>query len=358
MEEKQRMRMRMMLLEEDDIKKKSNNKYTTTLLLCLLSCVVLVQLMPLLNGISSSSSDSIYRGLRNDPPSTYALNLDSYSKLVSTGAETYESDVFQSGGYNWTLTLYPKGKTRDGGADHISLYLKPYNTKSLPQGWEILTKISFFVQNKPRNKYLVVEEKEVQRFNAAKTEWGIGKLIQLSTFSNENNGYLMGDKCQFGAEVLVLKPNPNSEQLSFFDKGNFNWTMLHFSRLEESRFVYSDEFTVAESNWKVRVAPKGDGDGWRNYLSIYLELSETTTQSLRVNEKVYARASIVVRNINPSKNIQRQLGKWYSREVPSLGFQQFMSLADLHSPSKGYLVGDRLTLEIHFHLVSKTHYIP
>lgn len=54
---------------------------------------------------------------------------------------------------------------------------------------------------------------------------------------------------------------------------------------------------------KVRVAPKGDGDGWSNYLSIYLELSENTTQSLRVNEKVYARASIVVRNTNPSKNI-------------------------------------------------------
>ncbi|KAG2325130.1 hypothetical protein Bca52824_007858 [Brassica carinata] len=348
--------MRMMLLEEYDMKKKKN-KYSTTLLLCLLSCVVLVQLIPLLNGISNSS-DSIYRGLRNDPPSTYTLDLDSYSKLVSTGAETYESDVFQSGGYNWTLTLYPSGNTRDGGADHISLYLKPYNTESLPQGWEILTKISFFVQNKPRNKYLVVEEKEVQRFNAAKTEWGIGKLIQLSTLSNEKNGYLVGDKCQFGAEVLVLKPNPNSEQLTFFDKGNYTWRMLHFSRLEESKFVYSDEFAVAGSNWKVRVAPKGDGDGWRNYLSIYLELSETTAQSLRVNEKVYVRASIVVRNTNPSKNIQRQLGKWYSREVPSLGFQQFMSLAELHSPSKGYLVGDRLTLEIHFHLISKTHYFP
>ncbi|CAH8310272.1 unnamed protein product [Eruca vesicaria subsp. sativa] len=348
--------MKMMLLEGDDIRKRKN-KYSTTLLICLLSCVAFVQLKPLLNG-SSSSSDSIYRGLRNDAPSTYALNLDSYSKLVSTGAETYESDVFQSSGYNWTLTLYPSGNTKDGGADHISLYLKPYNTKSLPQGWEILTRISFFVQNKPKKKYLVVEEKEVQRFNAAKTEWGIGKLIQLSTFSNEKNGYLDGDKCQFGVEVLVLNKNPNSEQLSFYDKGNFTWTILHFSQLDESKFVYSDEFAVADSNWKVRVAPRGDGDGWRNYLSIYLELSETTTQSLRVNEKVYARASISVLNTDPSENIQRQLGKWYSREVPSLGFQQFMSLVDLHSPSKGYLVGDRLTLQIQFHLISKIHYTP
>ncbi|ESQ36849.1 hypothetical protein EUTSA_v10008117mg [Eutrema salsugineum] len=342
--------MRMMLLEEDE-KKKKKNKYTATLLLCLLSCLVLVEVMPLLNG----GSNSISRGFRDAPPSTYALNLGSYSKLVSTGTETYESDVFQSGGcYNWTLTLYPSGNTRDNGADHISLYLRLDKPSSLPQGWEVHTKISFFVQIKPRNKYLVVEEREVQRLDAAKTEWGIGKLMQLSTLLNEKNGYLVGDKCQFGAEVIVLKPYHNSERLSFLDKpenGNFTWKMLHFSRLEEYKFVYSDEFAVAGSNWKVRVAPRGDGDGWRNYLSIYLELS---TQSLRVNEKVYAKASIRVLNTNPSNNIQRQLGKWYSREVPSLGFQRFMSLVDLHDHSRGYLVGDRITIQIHFHLVSTT----
>lgn len=49
-------------------------------------------------------------------------------------------------------------------------------------------------------------ETAVQTFDATKSEWGIGKLMPLSTFLNEENGYLVGDKCEFGVEITLLQP--------------------------------------------------------------------------------------------------------------------------------------------------------
>ncbi|XP_010544361.1 PREDICTED: uncharacterized protein LOC104817003 [Tarenaya hassleriana] len=364
--------MMMSLLEDE--KRKINYHRRSFLMISLFSCLFLVSffsfLKPSFNGVSlslslslsnsnSPSFGAVNRSLRDRPPSTYALNVDSYSKLVATRTEKYESDVFQAGGYDWTLVLYPTGNTKDNGANHVSLYLSVYNPGSLDKNWEIYTQIKFFVYNKPRNKYLTVEDTEVQRFDAAKTEWGLGQVITLETFNNGKNGYLVGDSCQFGVEVVVLRPYQNSERLTLYEKPadrKFTWRILAFSRLDKSKFLYSGDFLVAGSKWKLRVAPGGDGDGWGNSLSVYVELHDT--QSFRVNEKVYARANIRVLNSDPSKNAQKQLGKWFSKNVPALGFQKFMPLSDLNDPSKGYVVGDRLNLEVEFDLVSKTQYTP
>jgi len=47
-----------------------------------------------------------------------------------------------------------------------------------------------------------------------KTEWGIPKALDLSTFHSTSEGFLVNDCCILGAEVLVLKGDNKAASFS------------------------------------------------------------------------------------------------------------------------------------------------
>jgi hypothetical protein len=55
------------------------------------------------------------------------------------------------------LVLYPNGKKNSNGNGHISLYLAISTTKDLHLGWEVNAKITFFVFDQIRDKYLCIQ---------------------------------------------------------------------------------------------------------------------------------------------------------------------------------------------------------
>lgn len=93
----------------------------------------------------------------------------------------------------------------------------------------------------------------MKRYNAAKKEWGFGKLISLSIFENTNNGYIVQDTCSFGAEILIVKPAEIQEKVTFISNpphNVFTWKILRFSSLED-KFYYSADFLVGDRYWLV-----------------------------------------------------------------------------------------------------------
>ncbi|KAM7470610.1 hypothetical protein LguiA_008793 [Lonicera macranthoides] len=91
-----------------------------------------------------------------------------------------------------------------------------------------------------------------RRFNAMNTEWGFPKLLQLTTFKNSDNGYLVDDCCIFGAEVFVSNPLPKGETISIINvpktSSSFKWAIQNFSRLKQD-VVTSQVFTAAGHTW-------------------------------------------------------------------------------------------------------------
>ncbi|KAK0597490.1 hypothetical protein LWI29_025849 [Acer saccharum] len=112
------------------------------------------------------------------------------------------------------LWIYPTGDKKRNVKDHISFYLELVETTSLPAGWEVNVVSNFFIYNHLQNKYLSNTDVVQTRYHSMNTIFGITKFIDLNTFSDPENGYLIDDTCVFGMEVFVVKNSFKEECLS------------------------------------------------------------------------------------------------------------------------------------------------
>ncbi|XP_031261665.1 ubiquitin carboxyl-terminal hydrolase 12-like isoform X2 [Pistacia vera] len=139
----------------------------------------------------NSTEGAVLRVLRDAPPSHYLLKIQSFSSL--TNLNKFISNNFDAGGFKWKLCLYPNGDKENKGEGHISIYLELAKMSSFQIGWEINMIFNFFVFDQLQDKYVTIQE------------WGFSRFLDLETFHNPSNGYLIKDTCVFCAEVFVVK---------------------------------------------------------------------------------------------------------------------------------------------------------
>lgn len=85
---------------------------------------------------------------------------------------------------------------------------------------------------------------KVRQFHENKKEWGLDKLISLSTFNDPSNGYLVDDCCVFGVEILVIERNNEGECLKFIkepDDSKFTWKVKNFSTMKQEEQQEQEE---------------------------------------------------------------------------------------------------------------------
>ncbi|VVA94627.1 unnamed protein product [Arabis nemorensis] len=307
--------------------------------------------------IKASSDCTIVQNWREQPPSSYSLKLHNLSQLENSTAFSdpkYQSRLFSSGGHNWRLVVYPKGNEKDNGNGFVSMYVE-IDSKSLmifTPPTEVFPELRFFVYNKKQNKYLMIQDVEVKRFNALKTVWGLQQVLAFDTFKNPENGYIFeGDQCEFGVDVIVASPVTNWEILSFNEKlpdPKFSWTLKNFSELKEN--VYTSNIFF---DWrKEMLYPKGDSRADAKWLSIFLYLAPSETP--KADEKFFVQGPVRVLNPLGSNHSARQLNDWHTESNSGWGWSKFLSLVELR---KVYLdKEDALNLEVEFEVVSATKY--
>lgn len=84
-----------------------------------------------------------------------------------------------------------------------------------------------------------------------KTKWGITKCIDLKSFHDPLNGYLIDDTCIFGAEVFVVKCVSKGECLSMIKEPAacyYLWKITEFSKLINETYE-SEPF--GDYNWYI-----------------------------------------------------------------------------------------------------------
>ncbi|WZZ42982.1 hypothetical protein YC2023_039241 [Brassica napus] len=309
------------------------------------------------------SASNAVKGLRDRPPSSYILKMESFNTLLKSNyAERYESRPFADGGYNWTLVVYPNGNKKDSGSGYLSLYVAIDNSTLVAAHQEVLADLRFYIFNNNERKYFTIQgsinfdllykindmclNTTVWRFNVFKTMWGFSQVLPVDTFKDPKNGYLYdGDHCEFGVDVIIPSIAENSELFSATEKfynPTFTWTIRGFSTLLK--------------DMNIQVYPNGRGEGEGKFLSMFLKLNGEET--LRPYEKVYVRAKLRVLNQSKLNNVQNQLDSWFSRAAPSWGFRKFISFDDLRDSSKGFLVNDVLMVQVEMEAVSSTKYFP
>ncbi|XP_019096795.1 PREDICTED: uncharacterized protein LOC109130987 [Camelina sativa] len=319
----------------------------------------------------SNVSSTTMQSWRERSPSSYSLKIQNFSQLEnstlsSKSNEKYQSRLFSSGGYNWSMIIYPKGNDKDNGSGFLSMYVEIDSTSlmSKPQT-EVFADVRFFVFNKNVNKYITIQDVESKRFNTLKTVWGLPQVLPLDTFSDPNNGYVFeGDQCEFGVDVIVAPPPANWDILSFNEKfpcPKFHWILKNFSELKE--LVYTSSILpVGGRKWFLSLYPNGesaktDGESAKvddERVSIYLILADNET--LREDEKVFAQAQLRLLDPFGHDHVTVELKDWHIKSNPGWGHRHFMSRTELQ---KAYLgKKDTLTIEIEFEVVSETKCSP
>ncbi|KAK0597061.1 hypothetical protein LWI29_021395 [Acer saccharum] len=241
------------------------------------------------------------------------------------------------------LWIYPTGNKRRNGKDHISIYLEPAETSSLPAGWEVNVISNFFIFNHLQNKYFSIKDGWETRYHAMNTMSGIAKFIDLKTFSNPENGYLLDDTCVFGVEVFVVKNTFKEGCLSMMHEPAtcyHTWKVTNFSTLVNEKY---DSESFGCNKWYIILYPNGNSDGKGNSISLFLGLS---LSSIAPGTKLLVKQIMRVKNQMNGKHIVYQVSDMYPpRNSIALGWPRFMSLAKLKDPKLGFLVNDSLIIE-------------
>ncbi|KAL0857195.1 hypothetical protein Bca101_062349 [Brassica carinata] len=309
------------------------------------------------------SASNTVKGLRDRPPSSYSLKMESFNTLLkSTNADKYVARPFSAAGYKWTLVVYPNGNKNDNGAGFLSLYVAIDNSTLSPHQ-EVYVDLRFYVFNRVEKKYFTIQDTDGWRFSYFKTMWGFSQVLPVNTFKDSNNGYLYdGDHCEFGVDVTTPTVFKESELFTVTDKfynAKYTWTIQKFSTLLEDSYL-SDVFSIGGRRWNIKVYPGGSATGKGKALSMFLILN--ANEKFRPYEKIYVGAKLRVLNQRNFNNVEKQIDNWYNGpgygDGSGWGYNEFIPFSDLKDSSKGFLVNDILKVEVELEAISSTKYFP
>ncbi|XP_062146905.1 uncharacterized protein LOC133854671 isoform X2 [Alnus glutinosa] len=297
---------------------------------------------------------------RELPPTHYTFKIESFSNILAIfpadKEEKYESDVFESGGYKWRLSLYPNGRKECNGRGHISLYLVIAETDSLPLGWKVNAICRLFVLDQVRGEYLTLQDanSEVRLFHTMKTDWGFAQFLSLCDFCDPSNGYLIDDSCVFGAEVFVTNYTGKGECLSMLSPpitGIRTWSFSRFSSINSEYLLM--EFIVGARKWELKLYPRAvsNQDG-KIYIKLFLSLGDWEVPPPK--GKLYARYALRIKDQRSTSEKHAELtdNNWFSRSARGYDYPKFLLQTELKDASRGFLLNDTLFVEAEIEIIS------
>ncbi|KAJ0049015.1 hypothetical protein Pint_16584 [Pistacia integerrima] len=179
-----------------------------------------------------------------------------------------------------------------------------------------------------------------------KTEWGFSRFLDLETFRNPSNGYLIKDTCVFGAEVFVVKNTFKGEFLSKMEDPATHyhtWVVKNFTALTDKKCI-SESF--GPYKWYVVLFPNGHNEGKGKNISIYLSSDRS------FNAKLFVNFILRVKNQKTGPHIEKKVeDHMFCPTVEDWGFSEFMLLDTFKDPKQGYLVDDNCIIEAEVQLL-------
>lgn len=293
----------------------------------------------------------ITRSSRDLPPAHYTYKIENFSLFSWAKIDNVESGDFEVDSYKWRLCLYPDGNKKSNGDGHVSLYLVFSDSNALRFGWEVNVNFRLFIYNQINDKYLTIQyaNGRTRRLHGLKKVLGFDQLLPLSIFHDESKGYLIDDRCIFGAEIFVIKPTGKGECLSMVKEpvnSTFTWKIQNFSTLAK-KSLKSQVFCFGGHKWTLLVYPKGNSTEEGKSLSIFLAMEDCET--LPSGRTTYALYMLRVRDQLFGKHFEKEANCHFSNSIKDWGHLNFMPLDDINALPKGYLVNDTLAVEVQIH---------
>ncbi|KAF8400604.1 hypothetical protein HHK36_013903 [Tetracentron sinense] len=288
------------------------------------------------------------------------------------------SRYFEVGGYDCRLLVYPKGDTQ-ALPGYFSVYLQIVDPRSSSSSkWDCFVSYRLSIVNH------LDESKSVQRdswhrFSGKKKSHGWCDFTPSMTILDSRAGFLFNnDSVLITADILVLNESisfsrdnnevhssllsssvvsgPVSDVLS----GKFTWKVHNFSLFKEmikTQKIMSPVFPAGECNLRISVYQSSVGGV--EYLSMCLE-SKDTEKSAISDRSCWCLFRMSLLNQKPGINHMHRdsYGRFAadskSGDNTSLGWNDYMRMADFIGPETGFLVDDTAVFSTSFHVIKES----
>ncbi|EYU18744.1 hypothetical protein MIMGU_mgv1a021451mg, partial [Erythranthe guttata] len=183
-----------------------------------------------------------------------------------------------------------------------------------------------------------------------KSMWGFSKLISKKSLKDESNGYLVGDNFVFGTEVFVVKRQRVVERLVLHEKRSprkMIWQIKEFSKLKD--ITYSKEFIIRDIKWSLSLSSIFSF----LYLSISLSLKlyhSNPFDSTLILRKIKIYPNGALPTFEGSYLSAYFVSRWFTCSDKTWGHDTLAFLDEVHNPQNGYIVDDKLILEVEIYV--------
>ncbi|XP_010241582.1 PREDICTED: uncharacterized protein LOC104586136 [Nelumbo nucifera] len=313
---------------------------------------------------------------RGDHSAVCRWTVVNFSKVK---ARALWSRYFEVGGYDCRLLVYPKGDSQ-ALPGYFSIYLQIMDPRgSSSSKWDCFASYRLSIVNH------LDESKSIQRdswhrFSSKKKSHGWCDFTPSSTILDPKAGFLFNnDSVLITADILVLNESisfsrdnnelqssssslssvvitsPISDVLS----GKFTWKVHNFSLFKEmikTQKIMSPVFPAGECNLRISVYQSSVNGV--EYLSMCLE-SKDTEKSVIPDRSCWCLFRMSVLNQKPGLNHMHRdsYGRFAadnkSGDNTSLGWNDYMKMADFIGSETGFLVDDTAVFSASFHVIKE-----
>ncbi|KAG6497618.1 hypothetical protein ZIOFF_045522 [Zingiber officinale] len=120
-------------------------------------------------------------------------------KNVSKSKVELKSEVFASGGYNWSISLYPN---LDTYKDSVAVFLRMDYSTVLASKASVYVDFSLCLLDQLNAKNLKFSLKYL--FSSENYSWGFPKFLSWKEVQDPSRGFLLNDTCIVEASIVVL----------------------------------------------------------------------------------------------------------------------------------------------------------
>ncbi|PON39157.1 E3 ubiquitin-protein ligase SIN-like [Trema orientale] len=205
-----------------------------------------------------------------------------------------------------------------------------------------------------------------------RNRWGVTKFIDIDSFYDPSNGYLINDTCIFGAEVFVIKTTCKDECLTMLSQPELTckyiWKFDGFWTKSGDKWYESDFFVGGDCKWRVLFKPNVFADKEGGEIGVGLELDSSTLSpnaSLLVNyvfrlmDQTESEKHYEIKDTEEffsSSYIKDGIEQYTSGKLSfTLRVDNFISLTKFKDPKLGFLVNNTCILEVEIDVIADKH---
>eukprot|EP01018_Ginkgo_biloba_P001927 Gb_20787 [translate_table: standard] len=291
------------------------------------------------------------------------------AQITRVKARALWSRYFEVGGYDCRLLVYPRGDSQ-ALPGYLSIYLQVMDPRgSSSSKWDCFASYRLCVVNQ-RDEGKSIQRDSWHRFSGKKKSHGWCDFTQNLTILDPKAGFSVNDAVLIMAEILVLHESvsfsrenelqpiagPVPEVLS----GKFTWKVHNlplFKEMIKTQKIMSPVFPAGECNLRLSVYQSCVNG--LEYLSMCLE-SKDTDKSAVPERSCWCLFRISVLNQRAGMNHMHRdsYGRFAadnkSGDNTSLGWNDYMQMADFVYPEMGYLVDDTSVFSASFHVIKES----